>query len=442
MNALINSIIAVYPIIIVGLFVFCLLIALPRYFLTGFGMRPEKPFLRTLLYRRSLAPYKNETSIANILKTVIIAFILSRALIWLIGLLGYALNDNISGYLNRQSFIWKQWDAPHYLGIAENGYVTEGDARYHIVFYPLYPFLVRLFSYVTGNTAFSAYFLSNLFLILSGFMLFRFVEYTYGVSTAKWTVWIFMFSPCGMFFSIPYTESLFFLLTISSVYFARKHEFTIALILGALSSFTRMPGVICAVPIFYEMLRSRRRSIRSIADKQEKILTGIRCTAVSFAKCLFVLAGLIGYLAVNQIITGDPFTFLVHQKEHWHQTMGSIYNTASYTIKYLFYPNVDWYQYGIWIPQTACLLLTLILMAFNARKLRPGDIAYSVVYFFVVISPTMLLSGSRYLLTMYPIFPMLANAMRNKYARIITFILYLAFYLYAVWMYTVEHIFL
>src|SRR5215207_1022575 len=44
--------------------------------------------------------------------------------------------------------IWNRWDAPHYLDIARMGYVAEGVEARWIVFFPLYPWLVRAASWV------------------------------------------------------------------------------------------------------------------------------------------------------------------------------------------------------------------------------------------------------------------------------------------------------
>ena len=39
--------------------------------------------------------------------------------------------------------LWNRWDATHYLSLAEHGYTVTGEGRFSIVFYPLYPWLVR-----------------------------------------------------------------------------------------------------------------------------------------------------------------------------------------------------------------------------------------------------------------------------------------------------------
>ncbi|MCL2397354.1 MAG: hypothetical protein FWC93_04735 [Defluviitaleaceae bacterium] len=54
-----------------------------------------------------------------------------------------------------QSF--NRWDAPHYLTIAEIGYSWQEDGRnILLVFFPLYPYLIRLATFATGNHLTSA----------------------------------------------------------------------------------------------------------------------------------------------------------------------------------------------------------------------------------------------------------------------------------------------
>ena len=122
--------IGIYPYVVCALLLYALIVALRRYFVGA--LNPAE------------APASKPSAPAfAVLRTILIAFVLSRALIWTVAYVGNALSGSLDTYLDNQLFIWTQWDAPHYLGIAENGYVTEGDARLHIVFYPLYPYLVR-----------------------------------------------------------------------------------------------------------------------------------------------------------------------------------------------------------------------------------------------------------------------------------------------------------
>ena len=52
--------------------------------------------------------------------------------------------------------LWLHWDTRHYIGIAQDGYTAVGDERLRLVFFPLYPLLMRLVSPLTGGNLFAA----------------------------------------------------------------------------------------------------------------------------------------------------------------------------------------------------------------------------------------------------------------------------------------------
>ena len=47
--------------------------------------------------------------------------------------------------------IWNRWDALNYQKLAEFGYSGTGEKRPLLVFYPLFPWTVRLFTFVTRD---------------------------------------------------------------------------------------------------------------------------------------------------------------------------------------------------------------------------------------------------------------------------------------------------
>src|SRR3989442_15600924 len=47
--------------------------------------------------------------------------------------------------------VWNRWDATHYQNIAQHGYQAIGEARFLLVFFPLYPLLVRLVAFLAGD---------------------------------------------------------------------------------------------------------------------------------------------------------------------------------------------------------------------------------------------------------------------------------------------------
>ena len=69
------------------------------------------------------------------------------------------MTDQVDG--SKVLEVWNRWDAPHYLDIARQGYVSTGEESRWIVFYPLYPWLVRAASLVLRDELLAAFFVSG-----------------------------------------------------------------------------------------------------------------------------------------------------------------------------------------------------------------------------------------------------------------------------------------
>src|SRR5919205_678011 len=68
--------------------------------------------------------------------------------------------------------IWNRWDAPQYLDLARAGYVAEGLEARWIVFYPLYPWLVRAAASVLRDELLAAFFVSGSASVAAGVLLY------------------------------------------------------------------------------------------------------------------------------------------------------------------------------------------------------------------------------------------------------------------------------
>jgi hypothetical protein len=130
-----------------------------------------------------------------------------------------------------------------------------------------------------------------------------------------------------------------------------------------------------------------------------------------------IALGFVAYLALNWRISGNPFQFLIYQREHWSQTMGSLWNTLSYTLENALHYDGTGARLGIWIPQLAAIVMGLAVMCRTCRRAHPADGAYALVYAWISFSPTWLLSGPRYLMAMYALYPMLVLLARRRWAR-------------------------
>lgn len=330
----------------------------------------------------------------------------TRLFLYLIALFGCAATGQLESYLADPGAFWVRWDANHYLGLANNWYVNEGDPRFHIVFYPLYPLAVRVIQPLfLGNTALAATVLSNIFLFAACWALYELARPQLHERGARHAVRFLLLFPTSLYLSVPYSESVFLMLTLLSVLAARRDRIWLAVFLGALASASRIQGLLCAIPVFYEALR-----LEGAGGRPKPGRVALRVLQVSL-----IALGFGAYLLLNWQVSGNPFQFLVYQREHWSQTMGSVGETLRYTTQNAFHYESASARLGIWIPQLFSIVLAFLLMCLSWRRVHPADGAYALVYAWISFSPTWLLSGPRYLMAMYALYPMMLVLTKGRW---------------------------
>lgn len=156
---------------------------------------------------------------------------------------------------------WANWDGGHFRGIAENGYIS-----FQVVFFPLYPLLIKILSYAGISSLWAGLLVSNASIIGALFYLYKLVLFDDEDSTAKKAILVTLAFPTAFYFGTAYSESLFFFLVVAAFYFARKKSWFIALIFAGLSSVTRLIGlaVIAGIGMEYFLNTTRSPTIKDI----------------------------------------------------------------------------------------------------------------------------------------------------------------------------------
>src|SRR5918992_2478196 len=100
-----------------------------------------------------------------------LAFILTRAVLTLIGLTGVAILGEGGRRLDLAPDLpwlelWAQWDSEHYVRIATEGYSYTPGTFSNIPFFPLYPLLIRIVMLLRGRVdtqtgAFAGFVIAN-----------------------------------------------------------------------------------------------------------------------------------------------------------------------------------------------------------------------------------------------------------------------------------------
>src|SRR5256714_14959833 len=185
----------------------------------------------------------------------------TKVLLILFGVASYqALEDEKVSFGWSWLELWNQWDATHFLRLAEFGY-TASD-KFKAWFYPLYPWSVRFCSYLCGDYLGASFLVSGIALLFAVIILRRLAVFAWSPEIGRRTVFFFLIFPTAFYLHIGYTESLFLALLLGSVFAAGKERWWLAGLLGAFAWMTRANGIILlptlAVEAIYQWRLSKR----------------------------------------------------------------------------------------------------------------------------------------------------------------------------------------
>src|SRR3989344_5783719 len=99
---------------------------------------------------------------------------------------------------------WGNFDGVHYLGIAKDGYAHQ----FTQAFFPLYPILIRLLSWITNiNELAACLLLSNLAFLAGLTVFYKLIKENFDQKIALWSSIFLLAFPTSFYFGAVYTES-------------------------------------------------------------------------------------------------------------------------------------------------------------------------------------------------------------------------------------------
>jgi Mannosyltransferase (PIG-V) len=207
---------------------------------------------------------------------------------------------------------WTRKDAGWFVHIARDGY---GGSAGRPAFFPLYPLLVRLASFVTLGD----YWLAGLLVSLASYaaamvLLFRLAAAEAGRRAAARTVVLISVFPTAFVFSAVYSESLFLLLTVAAFWFARRRRWAVACLAGFLATLTRSSGIVLVVPLLLMFAGQQGWTTR----RRPSLL---RRDDLRAAWLLLIPAGLAAYMLYLWAEFGDATRFASVQRTVWHRAV-------------------------------------------------------------------------------------------------------------------------
>lgn len=181
---------------------------------------------------------------------------------------------------------FRRWDAEYFLHIAEHGYTYENT----LVFYPLFPFCVRYLTNLTqlifnlncefhDLSLFVAVVLNIVFFTKAALVLYQLTVETFNSHRlARIVVPLFCFNPASIFFSAPYSESLFCWLSFSVMLHCSRGHFSVAAIPLVVGMWCRSNGLLNFGFVIYYVTRDMWKSGNTtIADIFKGLFKVVSC---------------------------------------------------------------------------------------------------------------------------------------------------------------------
>lgn len=338
----------------------------------------------------------------------------------------YPYWDTVLDITRLPSWVWSfgGFDGVHYLRIAQDWYSSANSQA----FFPLYPLLIKFFNVLPKNSALDlrvfvdpSYFhtgliLSNVFFFFAILYFYKLLRRDFNKKVSFWSVILLLLFPTSFFFGAIYSESLFLLLTVASIYYARKRNFLLAGILAGLASATRILGLALLPLIFVEFylyLKSGKKI--AIVEKIKSILGMIVAPA-----------GAVLYMIYLKITAGNYLYFLAVQPGFGAERSAQPFILLPQVIyRYLkifltVYPISIEYLNAV--LEFVFALVPILLLVLFWKKMR---LSYWLFTLVVLILPTLtgtFSSMPRYALMGFLLFPWIASRL-GKYFVFVSIIL-------------------
>jgi hypothetical protein len=340
----------------------------------------------------------------RLIYSILGAFAVSRALVILLVVIGsqiafiakdygsiWRTEVSLSGgrllpELYRVTMVGDVW---FYRQIAISGYenpTPDGAPKNTWAFFPLYPLLIRVLGGGGSNFPTVALLTSNIALLIALFAVAAAGRELGSpddvVERAAWYVALF---PTSYFFSLPMTESVFLLLSATSLLAAARQRWWAAGIAGALAAATRVIGI-CLLPVLFLLPLQRRER----PSRPQLWL-------------LLVPLGVAAFICFLHWRTGDPLAF-IHAQTLW----GRGHIDASLPNGLVVSKPWNFVALNI----AAGLLMSAAGISFLIRR-QWSYAAYTLLSVAVPLSSGSVQSLARYALVDFPLFYWLASVCRT-----------------------------
>jgi hypothetical protein len=285
-----------------------------------------------------------------------------------------------------------RWDAYWYLDIAQNGYYLRGDDVSNVVFFPLYPLLMRITAPVVGgNLVLAGWILSCGFLFLAVAEFIKLTREFHPELDPLLPAVFLLVHPLAFFLNAVYSESLFLFLSLAMMRFTLRKQYLPAAVFCAFASATRIAGVFLMVPLCVEFIQEN----------------GWRALFSRRALPLFLApSGAFLFFCYHWVAFGDFFLYLRGQEPYGRDFVLKLSDFFTRNGPDLANTMID----------LSYTVVSLMMGIIALKKFRPSYGLYMLVSLAVAISSGTVLGIGRYAMMFFPIY-FIAAGIRSHVGR-------------------------
>lgn len=327
-------------------------------------------------------------------------------------------------------WIWSfaNFDGVHYVNIARSGYF----AQYSQAFFPLYPLLASHIGRILGEDGklMSGLIISAISFYIAIILLVKLLNIDSTISRKihhrqkNLTIWFLLIFPTSFYFSAYYTESLFLLLSLFSVYLARKKRWIWSGIIAAFASATKITGIVLVFPLLYEWyITYHTQSYKSIFRNLNASLIVLLKSPVLYLAPI----GIVSYMIFLQLRYHDALYFWHAQSAFGAERSGdSIIFPLQTLYRYLkILKNVDFSSHTFFVASLelgATIFAAVALFLGHRLKIRKSYLWYGWVLLLIPMFSGTLSSMPRYILMIFPIYIVLGNLKNNFFVVLLSIV--------------------
>ena len=377
------------------------------------------------------------TNIPNSIK-ILFASLVIKLGYFLFAILLTTNNQNTNYKFNLQSYssLIAKNDAGWYLKIAENGYSKKYSAKEigysngadfiqsEWAFFPLYPFILKAISTISFlDLKQSGVLISFLLSYLSFYIFYQLLK-VLGSDDKKalYSTFVLIVLPFHYYFSMIYTESLFFILLLLAFIAILKNKlYFLPIILSALV-LTRPNGLFMLIPLFVfalekDVILKQSLSWKNLVEK-ETLKKSVHLSKYFVAGPIVFIA----WLFYQKLNTNEFFAFSIAQRGWYREFM---------------FPILAFFRRGDFATQfNSIYTIIVILLAFMVRKKMSFSFQlFILISFLLPLSSGAVTSMPRFISLMFPLTLILGNqlyALKYKYG-LLMLLLMLHFYCFYFW---------